>query len=182
MIKKEHKTTPHEEGPARRKPSSHRGGGRRAHRRTFQKERERERFFKIARFSLSLVSSFSSSLSYFGAYFLLLFRFFLVKNVCLRGPSLHQKERERERERERDSIASIASVPSVALQEEEEEEDVVVVVVRSSRRKKRKGQSDFERKLNNTRRERCVNEHERTDDVRAHRAAEQQQQQRHHFE
>ena len=96
MIKKEHKTTPHEEGPARRKPSSHRGGGRRAHRRTFQKERERERFFKIARFSLSLVSSFSSSLSYFGAYFLLLFRFFLVKNVCLRGPSLHQKERERE--------------------------------------------------------------------------------------
>jgi len=98
MIKKEHKTTPHEEGPARRKPSSHRGGGRRAHRRTFQKERERERFFKIARFSLSLVSSFSSSLSYFGAYFLLLFRFFLLKNVCLRGPSLHQKERERERE------------------------------------------------------------------------------------
>ena len=97
MIKKEHKTTPHEEGPARRKPSSHRGGGRRAHRRTFQKERERERFFKIALFSLS-VSSFSSSLSYFGAYFLLLFRFFLVKNVCLRGPSLHQKERERERE------------------------------------------------------------------------------------
>jgi len=96
MIKKEHKTTPHEEGPARRKPSSHRGGGRRAHRRTFQKERERERFFKIALFSLS-VSSFSSSLSYFGAYFLLLFRFFLVKNVCLRGPSLHQKERERER-------------------------------------------------------------------------------------
>ena len=181
MIKKEHKTTPHEEGPARRKPSSHRGGGRRAHRRTFQKERERERFFKIARFSLSLVSSFSSSLSYFGAYFLLLFRFFLVKNVCLRGPSLHQKERERERERERDSIASIASVPSVALQEEEEDV-VAVVVVRSSRRKKRKGQSDFERKLNNTRRERCVNEHERTDDVRAHRAAEQQQQQRHHFE
>jgi len=181
MIKKEHKTTPHEEGPARRKPSSHRGGGRRAHRRTFQKERERERFFKIARFSLSLVSSFSSSLSYFGAYFLLLFRFFLLKNVCLRGPSLHQKERERERERERDSIASIASVPSVALQEEEDD-DVVVVVVRSSRRKKRKGQSDFERKLNNTRRERCVNEHERTDDVRAHRAAEQQQQQRHHFE
>ena len=175
MIKKEHKTTPHEEGPARRKPSSHRGGGRRAHRRTFQKERERERFFKIARFSLSLVSSFSSSLSYFGAYFLLLFRFFLVKNVCLRGPSLHQKERER------DSIASIASVPSVALQEEEEDV-VAVVVVRSSRRKKRKGQSDFERKLNNTRRERCVNEHERTDDVRAHRAAEQQQQQRHHFE
>jgi len=51
----------------------------------------------------------------------------------------------RKRERERDSIASIASVPSVALQEEEEEEDVVVVVVRSSRRKKRKGQSDFER-------------------------------------
>jgi len=109
MIKKEHKTTPHEEGPARRKPSSHRGGGRRAHRRTFQKERERERFFKIARFSLSLVSSFSSSLSYFGAYFLLLFRFFLLKNVCLRGPSLHQKERERERERE---IPSHPSHPS----------------------------------------------------------------------
>jgi len=108
MIKKEHKTTPHEEGPARRKPSSHRGGGRRAHRRTFQKERERERFFKIALFSLS-VSSFSSSLSYFGAYFLLLFRFFLVKNVCLRGPSLHQKERERERERE---IPSHPSHPS----------------------------------------------------------------------
>jgi len=51
--------------------------------------------------------------------------------------------RKRERERERDSIAS---VPSVALQEEEEEDVVavvVVVVVRSSRRKERKGQSDF---------------------------------------